>query len=100
MSSSTTSTRGRPLMSPMVCPKSSLTQWFYGSFRPPPAPFVTLARVNRHVAALAAACAACFAAVAPAHAFTAAEGRAAADRAAIAWTREHQQKDGAFVDYV
>ena len=84
----------------MVCPKSSLTQLFYGTFSAPPTRFVTLPRVNRHVAALAAACAACFGAAAPAHAFTAAEGRAAADRAAIAWARDHQQKDGAFVDYV
>src|SRR3954451_13936716 len=37
---------------------------------------------------------------ASAHAFTAASGRAAADRAAIAWARDHQQRDGAFVDYV
>ena len=49
---------------------------------------------------LAAACGGCLAAAAPAGAFTAAEGRAAADRAAIAWAREHQQKDGAMVDYV
>ena len=40
------------------------------------------------------------AAARPAGAFTAAEGRAAADRAAIAWARDHQQRDGAFVDYV
>jgi hypothetical protein len=36
----------------------------------------------------------------PASAFTAAEGRAAADRAATAWARDHQRRDGAFVDYV
>ena len=47
--------------------------------------------------ALATAC--CLAA-APAHAFDAASGRAAADRAAAAWAHDHQQGDGAFVDYV
>jgi hypothetical protein len=51
----------------------------------------------RLVLCLAAVCCGC--ACAPAAAFTAAEGRAAADRAAIAWQR-HQQPDGAFVDYV
>ncbi|MDX6564198.1 MAG: hypothetical protein QOD65_4012, partial [Gaiellales bacterium] len=43
---------------------------------------------------------ACLAAPAPAGAFSAEEGRAAADRAAAAWARDHQQRDGAFVDYV
>ena len=38
-------------------------------------------------------------ACAPAAGFTATTGRAAADRAAIAWQR-HQQPDGPFVDYV
>jgi hypothetical protein len=62
-----------------------------------------MARVNRRIrqlAAVALACAGAAAAAAPAHAFTAAEGRAAADRAAIAWGRDHQQRDGAIVDYV
>jgi hypothetical protein len=62
-----------------------------------------MARVNRRIrqlAAVALACAGTAAAAAPAHAFTAAEGRAAADRAAIAWGRDHQQRDGAIVDYV
>jgi hypothetical protein len=54
----------------------------------------------RHFAVLAAACVACFATASPATAFTAAAGRAAADRAAIAWAHEHQQTDGAFIDYV
>ena len=58
-----------------------------------------MARVNRAVCLLLALVAACLGA-GPAHAFTAAEGRAAADRAAIAWGRDHQQKDGAIVDYV
>src|SRR3954447_21704441 len=58
-----------------------------------------MARVNRAVCLLLALAFACLGA-APAHAFTAAEGRAAADRAAIAWGRDHQQKDGAIVDYV
>src|SRR4051794_5012488 len=62
-----------------------------------------MARVNRrirHLAAVALACSGVAAAAVPAHAFTAAEGRAAADRAAIAWGRDHQQRDGAIVDYV
>jgi hypothetical protein len=49
---------------------------------------------------LAAAFCACAVAAAPAAGFTAAEGRAAADRAAMAWARDHQQKDGAIIDYV
>src|SRR3954447_6890933 len=61
--------------------------------------FVSMARVNRAVCLLLALAFACLGA-APAHAFTAAEGRAAADGAAIAWGRDHQQKDGAIVDYV
>lgn len=58
-----------------------------------------MARVNRAFCLLFALIAACLGA-APARAFTAAEGRAAADRAAIAWGRDHQQRDGAIVDYV
>jgi hypothetical protein len=50
--------------------------------------------------ALAAACCACGFAASTAAAFTPAEGRAAADRAALAWSQHHQQRDGAFVDYV
>src|SRR4051794_16369632 len=42
----------------------------------------------------------CMLAPASAHAFTAESGRAAADRAAVAWGLHHQQRDGAFVDYV
>jgi hypothetical protein len=58
-----------------------------------------MARVNRGVCLLLALVFACLG-TARADAFTAAEGRAAADRAAIAWGRDHQQKDGAIVDYV
>src|SRR3954464_9805024 len=58
-----------------------------------------MARVNRAVCLLLALAFACLGA-APSAAFTAAEGRAAADRAAIAWGRDHQQKDGAIIDYV
>jgi hypothetical protein len=58
-----------------------------------------MAPVNRGLCLLFALVAACLCA-APASAFTAAEGRAAADRAAIAWGRDHQQRDGAIVDYV
>ncbi|HEY0631983.1 MAG TPA: hypothetical protein VGC98_07995 [Thermoleophilaceae bacterium] len=54
----------------------------------------------RPLAALAAACCACALAAAPAAAFTAADGRAAADRAAMAWGRDHQQRDGAIIDYI
>ena len=49
---------------------------------------------------LAAACCACATAAAPASAFTPAEGRAAADRAAMAWGRDYQQKDGAILDNI
>jgi hypothetical protein len=62
-----------------------------------------MARVNRrirHLVVVALACAGAAVAAAPAAAFTAAEGRASADRAAIAWGRDHQQRDGAIVDYV
>jgi hypothetical protein len=62
-----------------------------------------MTRVNRrlrHPAVLAAACCASAIAAAPALAFTPAEGRAAADRASIAWARDHQQRDGAIIDYV
>src|SRR3954470_5184429 len=58
-----------------------------------------MARVKTRLALLCAC--ALLALVAPAaNAFTPAAGRAAADRAAAAWGREHQQRDGAFVDYV
>src|SRR2546421_101507 len=87
----------------MVGAKAPLSQWLYRTFSGSAARFVTLPRVNRrfrHLAVLATACCACAAAAAPAAAFTAAEGRAAADRAAMAWGRDHQQKDGAIIDYV
>jgi hypothetical protein len=58
-----------------------------------------MARVNRRLTLLLALAIAALSA-APAHAFDATEGWAAADRAAIAWSRDHQQRDGAFVDYV
>jgi hypothetical protein len=58
-----------------------------------------VARVNRRLSLLAVVLG-CFLVPAPVHAFTPAEGRAAADRAAVAWARNHQQRDGAFVDYV
>jgi hypothetical protein len=58
-----------------------------------------MARVRHRLALLLAAALAAFTPL-PAHAFTAEEGRAAADRAAVAWGRSHQQRDGAFVDYV
>jgi hypothetical protein len=73
------------------------------AIRPPPGLPVTLPRVNRrlrHLAVLAAACCASIAAAAPAGAFTAAEGRAAADKAAMAWGRDYQQKDGAILDNI
>src|SRR3954470_18989907 len=113
----------------MVGRKRALTQVFYGSFRrpnavvpaaagatagvaspaqrplvkAPGAAFVTLPRVNRrlrHLAVLATVCCLSAAAAAPARAFTAAEGRAAADRAAMAWARDYQQKDGAILDNI
>jgi hypothetical protein len=87
----------------MVSAKRALTQWIYGTFSGRAARSGTLPRVNRrlrHLTLLAATCGALAAAAAPASAFTPAQGRAAADRAAIAWAREHQQKDGAIVDYV
>jgi MYXO-CTERM domain-containing protein len=65
--------------------------------------FVTLPRVNRrlrHLAALAAVCCAVAGAATPAGAFTPAEGRAAADKAAMAWARDYQQKDGAILDNI
>lgn len=58
-----------------------------------------MARVNSR-RALLAVLAVCALMPASASAFTAADGRAAADRAAIAWAHDHQQRDGAFVDYV
>src|SRR5436305_3912165 len=86
-------------MQAMVGPTAPRSQPFYGTFSDVAAAFVSIARVNRGIALLIAVVFACLCA-APASAFTAAEGRAAADRAAIAWGRDHQQKDGAFVDYV
>src|SRR3954453_15853296 len=99
VSSSTTSTRGRGLMEPMVGRMGPRTQGLYRTFSDVSGAFVSMARVNRGVCLLLALVFACLGA-ARADAFTAAEGRAAADRAAIAWGREHQQKDGAIVDYV
>src|SRR3954468_20897468 len=58
-----------------------------------------MARVKSRLAVLCAL-AMCLLAPACAHAFTAESGRAAADRAAVAWGLHHQQRDGAFVDYV
>src|SRR3954454_18221863 len=58
-----------------------------------------MARVNRRLCPVVALLA-CLVAAPAAHAFSPAEGRAAADRAAVAWGRGHQQRDGAFVDYV
>src|SRR3954471_16648243 len=58
-----------------------------------------MARVKTRLALLCA-CALLAAAPASARAFTAESGRAAADRAAVAWGLHHQQRDGAFVDYV
>src|SRR3954453_23828895 len=58
-----------------------------------------MARVNRRLCPVVALLA-CLVAAPAAHAFTPAEGRAAADRAAVAWGRGHQQRDGAFVDPV
>src|SRR3954453_13714973 len=58
-----------------------------------------MARVKSRLAVLCAL-AMCLLAPASAQAFTAASGRAAADRAAVAWGLHHQQRDGAFVDYV
>src|SRR3954453_14387642 len=58
-----------------------------------------MARVKTRLALLCA-CALLAAAPASARAFTADSGRAAADRAAAAWGLHHQQRDGAFVDYV
>src|SRR3954447_18143442 len=58
-----------------------------------------MARVNRRFAFLVVVL---LGVLAPgsAHAFTPDSGRAAADRAAAAWAHGHQQRDGAFVDYV
>jgi hypothetical protein len=75
------------------------TQGLYRTFSDLSGAFVSMARVIRGVCLLLALVFACLGA-ARADAFTAAEGRAAADRAAIAWGRDHQQKDGAIVDYV
>src|SRR5581483_2398887 len=87
----------------MVGRKRALTQGLYRTFIGAADAPVTLPRVNRrlrNLAVLAAACCACFVATAPAGAFTAAEGRAAADRAAMAWARDYQQKDGAILDNI
>src|SRR4051812_43710936 len=60
-----------------------------------------MARVNRRSAlVLAVALVLLAPASASAAGFSAASGRAAADRAAAAWAHGHQQRDGAFVDYV
>src|SRR4051812_30421513 len=87
----------------MVGPKRPLTQGLYRTFSPAPGGFATMPRVNRrlrHAVVLAAASGACAFAAAPADAFTAREGRAAADSAVTAWGRDHQNKDGAIIDYV
>src|SRR4051812_32249708 len=86
-------------MHPMVGPKRPLTQWLYRTFSECAAVFASMARVNPR-RALLAVLAACALMPTSASAFPAAEGHAAADRAAIAWARDHQQRDGAFVDYV
>src|SRR4051794_40174380 len=90
-------------MVPMVGRIMVRSQWLYRTFSGAPA---SMARVRHHLALVLApavsalAVAVCALAPVPAQAFTAAEGRAAADRAAVAWGRSHQQRDGAFVDYV
>ena len=76
-----------------------LSQGLYRTFSEPAGGFARVARVNRRAFALLVVL---LSVLAPASAsgFTAAEGRAAADRAAVAWGEGHQQRDGAFVDYV
>src|SRR4051794_10537773 len=76
-----------------------LYRTFSGRVRASVAAPARMARVNRRVVLLLVMIG-CASVVPAADAFTPAEGRAAADRAAVAWGREHQQRDGAFADPV
>src|SRR3954454_16647906 len=76
-----------------------LYRTFSGRVRASVAAPARMARVNHRVVLLLVMIG-CASVVPEADAFTPAEGRAAADRAAVAWGREHQQRDGAFADYV